>query len=214
MLIQGQIANTVPAARQTGSPNLAQLPLGEIAVSEVLPRYAALAWSGQVFSVSVAAAAAITAYVGAAGGTPQIAVFNPSGSGKNLVILAANYGSIVAASAAGTVTWGLYWGPTAAITQATLSPPVNALTGLATGSVAKGFSAVALTTSTALTNVMPIGSYYWATAAGAALVTQASPVEIPGYIIVPPGSMAAIGGSSALTSATWISNLTWAEIPV
>lgn len=214
MILQGQVTNAVPSVRATGTPNLQQLPLGEISVSEVMPRYMAATWSGQIFSLSVATAAAITAYVGAAAGTPQIAVWNPAGSGKNMVIIGASYGNVVAASAAGTAAFGLYYGPTAAITQATLSPPTNNLTLLATGSAMKGFTNVALTGSTALTNVIPIGSYYWATAAGAALVTQPSPIEIPGYINVPPGAMIALGGSSALTSATWIGNLTWFEPPV
>lgn len=213
MLVQGTVSNNVPASRATGTPNLLQLQLGESAVSEVLPRYTALTWSGQVFSVSLATAAAITAYVGAAGGTPALAVWNPTGSGRNMVLLSAGFGNVVAASAAGTVSWTAYFGPTAAITQATLNPPTNMSTLNATGSVMKGYSNVALTSSTALTNVIPLGSYYWATAAGAAL-TQQSPIEIPGYVLIPPGSMVALGGSSALTSATWIANLTWAELPV
>jgi hypothetical protein len=32
--------------------------------------------------------------------------------------------------------------------------------------------------------------------------------------MIPPGSMVALGGSSALTSATWIGNMIWAEIPI
>jgi hypothetical protein len=214
MLIQGQIANNVPTARATGNPNALQLQLGELGVSEVLPRYAALNWSGQVFSYSVATAAAITAYTGGAAGQPQIAVFNPAGSGKNLVVLNANYGSVVAASAAGTVAWGLYYGQTALTSVAQTVYATNNLSLNPTGSVTKVYANVALTGSTALTNVMPLGSYYWATAAGAALVTQVSPIEFPGSIIIPPGSMMALGGSAALTAATWIGNLTWAEIPV
>lgn len=215
MLFQGSVEQAVTSVRSSGSPNVQQLQLGELAVSEVLPRYAALTWSGLVFSVSVGTAAAITGYSGGAAGTPQIAVWNPAGTGKNLLVLAANYGNVVAASAAGTVSWALYYGPTAAITAAASSTyPMSQLTMQPSGSAAKAFINAALTSSTALTNVVPLGSYYWATAAGAALVTQPSPVEIPGYLLVPPGSMVALGGSSALTSATWIGNLIWAELPI
>jgi hypothetical protein len=214
MLIQGSVANSVPNSRASGQPNAVQLQLGELGVSEILPRYSAVTWSGQTFSVSVAAAAAITAYTGAAAGTPQIAVWNPAGSGKNLWVVFANFGSVVAASAAGTVTWGLYYGPTAAITAAASSTyPVSQATLVPSGSVAKAFVNAALTGSTALSNVIPMGSYYWATAAGATLVTG-SVQEIPGYLMIPPGAMVALGGSSALTSATWIGNLIWAELPV
>jgi hypothetical protein len=214
MLMQGQITSSVPTARASGNPNVLQMQLGELGVSEVLPRFTALTWSGQVFSYSVTTAAAITAYTGGAAGQPMIAAFNPSGSGKNLIVLGANYGNVVAASAAGTVAWGLYFGQTAATSVAQTVYATNNLNLNAQGSVTKVYANVALTGSTALTNVMPLGSYYWATAAGATLVTQASPIEMPGYLIVPPGSMVALGGSSALTSATWIGNLTWAEIPV
>lgn len=214
MLFQGQVQSNVPTSRASGQPNAVQLQLGELAVSEVLPRYTALTWSGQVFSVSVATAAAVTAFSGGAAGTPQIALYNPAGSGKNLVVLSANYANAVAASAAGTVAWGAYYGPTATITATANATPVNQLTLTSSGSVAKAYTNTALTGSTALTNVVPLGSYYWATAAGAVMASQTAPVEFPGYLVIPPGSVFALGGSAALTSATWIGNVVWAEIPV
>jgi hypothetical protein len=214
MFIQGQLSNSVPNARGTGSPNTLQLPLTEMGVSEVLPRYTALTWSGQVFSASVATAAAITAYSGAAAGTPQIAVYNPAGSGKNLVILSANYANVVAASAAGTATFGLYFGQTTAISAASNATPTNMVTLNTSGSVAKAYTNTALTGSTALSNVVPMGAYYWATAAGGVQLTAAAPSEIPGWLMIPPGSVVALGGNAALTSATWIGNLVWAELPV
>lgn len=187
---------------------------GDAIVSELHGRYYEQTYRGNVFSLSVVAAAAITAYVGAAAGTPQIALWNPAGSGKNAVIISANYANVVAASAAGTVAWGLYFGPTAAITQATTSAPINMATLNAAGSVMTGFRNVALTSSTALTGVIPVGAYYWATAAGAALVSQPSEIELAGKLIIPPGAMLALGGSSALTSATWLGSLVWEEVPV
>lgn len=214
MLFQGQVASSVPAARATGQPNAVQLQLGELGVSEVLPRYTALTWSGQVYSYSVATAAAITAYTGGAAGQPMIAVFNPAGSGKNLVLLSASYGNAVAASAAGTVEMALYFGQSALTSVAATATATNNLTLNTTGSVTKVYANTATTGSTALTNAVPLGSYYWATAAGAALVTPATPFESAGFIIIPPGGQMALGGSAALTSATWTGNLTWAEIPV
>lgn len=211
---QLQPVTAVPNAKVTGNPNALAERLGEAPVSEWLPRYSAMSWSGYTYSLSVSAAAAITAYIGAAGGTPQIAVWNPAGSGKNLWPIAGNFGNVVAASAAGTAAWALWYGQTAAITQATLTTPTNQLTLNASGSVAKGYTNIALTASTALANLVPLGSYYWATAAGAALVTPAAPIEIPGYVCIPPGSMMALGGSAALTSATWTGALIWLELPI
>ena len=214
MLIQGQVG---PSSTQSVTPG-ATPPVrmgqnGDVIVSELHGRYYEQAYRQNIFTLSVSTAAAITAYVGAAGGTPQIAVYNPLNSGKNLVPIQAGYNNVVAASGAGTVSWALWYGPTAAITQTTLTYPTNAYTLNKVGSVTQGFTNVALTSSTALTNAYPIGYYYWATAAGA---FQSGPtfVDINGSFIVPPGCMMALGGSAALTSATWIGSLTWEEVPI
>src|SRR5437016_7861202 len=108
---QLQPVGGVPNARVSGNPNALAERLGEMPFSEWLPRYSALTWSGYTYSLSVSTAAAITAYIGGAAGQPQIAVWNPAGSGKNLFPIAANFGNVVAASAAGTVAWGLWYGP-------------------------------------------------------------------------------------------------------
>lgn len=187
--------------------------LGDVIVSELHGRYYETTYRGNSFLLSVSTAAAVTAYTGGAGGTPMICLFNPSGSGRNAVILKASVGNVVAASAAGTVTFGLYFGTTAAITQATTTAPWSMLTQLQSGSVMTGFRNVALTSGSAAANVIPVASYYWATAAGAALVTG-GPVDLEGSVIIPPGSYIALGGSAALTSATWIGSLQWEEVPV
>lgn len=187
--------------------------LGDAIVSELHGRYYETNYRGNVFLLSVSTAAAVTAYTGAAGGTPMIGVFNPVGSGKNLVILKASFANVVSASAAGTVTFGLYFGTTATITQATTTTPWSMSTQLQSGSVATGFRNVALTSGSAASNVIALGSYYWATAAGAALVSG-GPVDLEGSLIIPPGSYVALGGSAALTSATWIGSIMWEEVPV
>lgn len=188
--------------------------LGDAIASELHPRYYEMAYRNQVFGTSVVTAAAITAFTGGAAGTPQIAVWNPSGSGKNVIIISASVANVVAASAAGTVAWGIYFGPTAAITQATVTAPTNMASQVAAGSVATAFKNVALTSGTAAANVIALGSYYWATAAGAAQVAGWGEADIGGKLVIPPGSYAALGGSSALTSATWIGTMIWAESPV
>ena len=187
--------------------------LGDVIVSELHGRYYETTYRGNSFLLSVSTAAAVTAYSGGAAGTPMLTVFNPSGSGKNAVITKASVASVVAASAAGTVTFGIYFGTTAAITQATTVTPWSMGTQLQSGSVMTGFRNVALTSGSAASNVIPLASYYWATAAGAALVNNGV-VDLEGSVIIPPGSYAALGGSAALTSATWIGSLQWEEVPV
>jgi hypothetical protein len=213
MLLQnivGQPANSGNNALVNGRSG----QLGDAIVSELHGRYYETTYRGNSFLLSVSTAAAVTAYSGGAAGTPMLAIFNPVGSGKNAVITKVSVGNVVAASAAGTVAFGLYFGTTAtAITQSTTTLPWNMGTQLQSGSLMTGFRNVALTGGAAANNVIPIASYYWATAAGAANVTP-QVTDLEGSIIIPPGSYAALGGSAALTSATWIGSLQWEEVPV
>jgi hypothetical protein len=215
MPITGQFG-FVPNNRVSGGQTALQLPLGEIAISEVQPRYAAMNWSGQVFSASLFTAAAISTYIGAAGGTPAIGVYNPVGSGKNIVPLFASYNSVVAPAAAGSVAWNLFFGATSAVITQTPSAtyPISQLTLQKGASVAQAFINVALTSGGIANGVIPLGSAYWATAAGAALLTPPVPADLSGQLIIPPGAYMALGGSAALTSATWQAFLSWAELPI
>jgi hypothetical protein len=214
MLIQGQVGPAAVQSLSSGTnPTIRQGQLGDVIVSELHGRYYEQSYRGSVYSLSVSTAAAITAYVGAAAGTPQIAVFNPVGSGKNLAILQASYNNVVAASGAGTVAWGLWFGPTVAPTAATNAVATNMATLQKAGSSALCWTNTALTSSTALLNQYPVGFYYWATAAGA-LAPAMMIAEPAGSIIVPPGCMFALGGTAALTSATWTGNVTWEEVPI
>jgi hypothetical protein len=207
--IVGPISNATANAVVNGRSG----QLGDAIVSQLHPRYYETTYRGNGFLLSVSTAAAVTAYSGGAAGTPMLAVFNPAGSGKNAVVTKASIGNVVAASGAGTATFGLWFGTTAAITQATVVTPWSMSTQLQSGSVMTGFRNVALTSGSAANNVIPIASYYWATAAGAALVTG-GPIDLEGSLIIPPGSYVALGGSAALTSATWIGSLQWEEVPV
>lgn len=189
---------------------------GDTIVSELHGRYYESNYRGNVFSGSLITPAAITAYSGAAAGTPMLALYNPISSQKNLSIISVNYANAVAASAAGSVLWGLYFGrQTAAPISATPNgTPVNMASLTAGGSAASLFANTALSGGLAAAGFIPLGTYYWATAAGAAETSQAAPVEIAGQIIIPPGGFVALGGNAALTSATWNGSLVWEEIPL
>ena len=187
--------------------------LGDAIVSELHGRYYETTYRSNSFLLSVSTAAAVTAYAGGAAGTPMICLFNPVGSGRNAVLNKVSVGNVVAASAAGTVSFALWFGTTATITQATTTTPWNMLTQLQSGSVMTGFRNVALTSGSAASNAIALASYYWATAAGVGLVSNGV-FDLEGAVIIPPGSYAAVGGSAALTSATWIGSMQWEEVPV
>jgi hypothetical protein len=183
---------------------------GTTVVTDAHGRYYEQVYRGNAFFLNLAAGAA-TAFTGGAGGTPLLAVYNPPGSGKNLIIVAVGVANRVAASAAGVVSFGLWGGPTANITG-TQTNPTNMLSLAASGSTAKGFVNTALTGSTAVGQILPLATYYWATAASALL----TPVfcDVGGLVIVAPGNMAALGGTAALTSATYDATVIWEEQPV
>lgn len=212
MILQNQVGQPA-AAGNNALVNSRAGQLGDTIVSELHGRYYETNYRGNKFVLSVSTAAAITAYTGGAAGTPMLAVFNPTSSGKNLVISKVSIGNVVAASAAGTVAWGLYFGTTATITQATTVAPWSLSTQLQSGSFATGFRNVALTSGSAANNVIALGSYYWATAAGVADIFN-NAIDLEGSLIIPPGAYVALGGSAALTSATWIGSIMWEEVPV
>ena len=187
--------------------------LGDAIISELHGRYYETTYRSNSFLLSVSTAAAVTAYAGGAAGTPMLCLFNPVGSGRNAVLNKVSIGNVVASSAGGTVSFGLFFGATATITQGTTVTPWNMLTQLQSGSVMTGFRNVALTSGSAASNAIALASYYWATAAGVGLVSNGV-FDLEGAVIIPPGSYAALGGSAALTSATWIGSMQWEEVPI
>ena len=183
---------------------------GELNTSDAHGRYQEAVYRGNAYSLSVAAAAP-TGFVGAAGGTPLLAIYNPANSGKHLVLLQAFCGIAVTAGTAGTGVLQLWAGPSV-LPTGTLVTPVNQLSLTATGSVAKGVSNAAMTSSTAITNNYPLETYYWATAAGNFLAP--GQFDIAGAIVVAPGNLCAFGLSVVPTSTTVSAALIWEEILV
>ena len=208
MIFQGQVGPTLASSGST--PVVRLLNDASAGVSDTHGRYQEAVYRGNVYFLNVSAGAP-TAFVGAAGGTPLLGIMNPLASTKNLVLLGAMVGNRVAASAAGTVTFNL-WAGVSVNPTGTQTNPVNMLTLNSSGSAARGFSNAALTGSTAIGQVMPLATYYWATAAAAFMAPTT--FDIAGMVIVVPGNLVALGATAALTSATWDATLVWEEIPL
>jgi hypothetical protein len=181
---------------------------GALVVADAHAKYMEAVLRGNVYFTSVASAAP-TAYVGAAGGTPLIAVHNPTGSNKALVMLAASGLIRVTATGAGTTDLSA-WAGVSVTPTGTQTQPKNALT-FASGGVGLGFSNAALTGSTALNLALALNGYYWATAAGA--YANQGFVDLGGLIVLMPGMQVALGASVVPTSTTWDASLWWEEVP-
>lgn len=214
MLVQGQVQASVPAVRQSGFENALQLQLGEWGISEVLPRYGALTWSGFVFSVGQTAAAALTA-VGTT--TTGLTLWNPLGSGKNLVLIDVTAGITPVTLATVGVQVMLGGGlQTATPTFGSSLTPVNNLLGAGQGSIAKagtGSTTIAPTPSP----LRVVGSWestVLTTSGGATGTASTLKDEIAGAVIVSPGFVVTLYGIGTVADATVNAVFTWAELPV
>jgi hypothetical protein len=205
-IIEGKVGQQI--VQDGAIATIRQARTGEAVTTDAHGKYYETAKSGNTFSVSVSGGAA-TAYTGGAGGTPFISVYNPVGSGKLFSVVSVGIASRVAASAAGTVTFNLWGGPSVAPTG-TASVPINMATLQAGGSSSRASSNAATTSSTAIALVRPLGAYYWATAAGAFLAPMY--FDIAGSVVCAPGNLVALGGTAALTSATYDVTMVWEEI--
>jgi hypothetical protein len=203
---QGQTGKQVGQALTVGFGETSDL-----LVTELQARYYENNYRGATFFTSIAAAAG-TAYTGAAGGTPLLAIWNPPGSGVNVVLKNVSVSVVAAASAAGQTQFRLYGGPTASLTGTVVSPySANSLQKA--GSKVAAVNNVATTSSTALNYIKTIGTYYWATAAGAFL-EQPIEVDIAGSILIVPGNMVALGAVTIPTSMTNDAAIFWDEVAI
>lgn len=206
MLIQGQVEQAVTAVRSSGPSNVQQLQLGELAVSEVLPRYGAIAWSGLLYTISHSAAQALsvnsTTFTG-------LAVANPANSGKNLMI--ADVTLAVAAATSAISTPRLGYAAIVALTQgnATSNKGLPVLVGTGGGSVA--LCGASATLAAAPTTLRPLTGSPWVTA-GAGWTPIYTKDDVAGAIIIPPGQMLTIDALVGAMSV--IAGVTWAELPI
>lgn len=205
MILQGAVANISPQ-RATGNQNFLQLLLQDLAVSEVQPRYAALAQAGMLFTARAALQATSVAGVALVG----LQLWNRN-VGKNLILTKVG-GNIVATSATET---GL---ALAVGTQGTAAPtvqtPASAVVNNLVGGPAPG--ALALNAGTFAVAPTTILDLLHNTAAIAS--TGEDPgfeIDLEGSYVIPPGGYVAIVALGAAGAAS--SNNLWlqfAETPV
>ena len=146
------------------------------------------------------------------------AIWNPLGSGKNIIPLAIDVGFVDTTSAAGNICLSYQTGmgsqvaTGAAVTAATLVAPLNAYLSAGNSSIAK-FAPASLTLGAGSTFLMTLGFNQ--------LVTTAATTSAPGWtwhwegngrLIVPPGVGIFITGATAVLSNVDIVTY-WEEAP-
>ncbi len=183
---------------------------GGLAAADVQARYQEAVLRGNVYYLATGAAAP-TAFVGAAGGTPLLGVMNPTGSGKALVFLAGSTTITAVPSAAGVVDSEL-WAGVSVLPTGTVTAPTNMATQQSTGSIAKGFVNTAMTSSTAINLVTGLSAFWWATAAAGAMASSGI-IDLGGITIAIPGVLVALGLRTVPTSTTTDAFLMWEEVP-
>lgn len=219
MLSQGQVgpisstADGVQVALRAGK-------LGEQIVSQLHGNYYEQAYRGQLFSIgsSTVALSANTVSLTATT-TPIVGVYNPVGSGKNLVLLKGKCVIVTAGNSAvapGAFVWATSINNPAISTGLN---PLNRLTLANTGSVAKGFAGA--TALTGLTNNLVIQQAASFGTLVAAQGATATPMisgdaleEFDGALIVPPGGVLALLNTVSTTTISVASMLLWEEVPL
>lgn len=184
----------------SGLPRIGKL--GDQIVSELHGRYYEATVRGNMFSAANQAAQAVsvalaTTYTG-------LCLYNPVGSGKNLVPTKVKYALSVAPAAIATIGLIAGFSATGGVTAQTakLNPTSNIIGG------APGVG-IALNQATIVTPTWLAQLYDGFTAA--ALPNPTMPVDLEGAFIIPPGGFIAIG---ALTAVTGLGFIAWEEVPI
>lgn len=183
---------------------------GELIISDFNGKYYEQTMRGNAFVYTSTAAAAIAAL-----GNNNPTLWNPMGSGKNLVITKV----VLGAAAVGTPVmtafqWGYQTGvgsqvgTAAPVVSLTAVAGVNLLLGAGNNSIMR-YAPATITLTTAPTFLAPIGFSLSATVSSGWNLTQ----DVDGGIIVPPGTLVQIGASTA-TSTTFFTAIYGLELPI
>ena len=213
MLLQ-TAAGGLPAGRQSsGNPNVPGGTFGELLVSELTPQYYTLLKNGKVFSAG-GTGLNPSAFSGGAAGTPLLGLYNPSGSGVDLVLLQSRT-SVRTTGTAAAAGFGLNF---FAVNQGGV-----AVTGTQTASRSMYSQSAVGSNGYAMVNVANTGALASTLIAPSLSIGNVSATaglnpglfvdNIAGAIVVAPGCYLALGAALALTGGLLDVALIWAELP-
>lgn len=200
--LKGFVGETLQADGAGPDSGIRQGKQGDVIVSELHGRYYETTLRGRNFSAANQAAQAVsvalaTTYTG-------MLLYNPVGSGFNLVPNKVKFALSVAQSAIATIGLINGFSATGGVTaQTTPLVPTSNLIGSPKG-VGIALSAATIITPTWLAHLLD-----GFTAAAFSAPTPA--VDLEGTFIIPPGGFIGIG---ALTAVTGLGFMSWEEVPI
>lgn len=169
---------------------------------------------GNVYQLSTAAAGVTIAAAnvhGASNAQPLVGVFNPTGSGMNVVIHKGVHSWASGTAAAQGLVWGVAPAP-CGITAASGTTPTNCLTGQTGGSVCRGYVNGAMT---GITGSAIAGFAGGPTTGALAANANATFFDyVDGCIWIPPGAAGGLFAAAAGTSPIVAATMVWEEVPI
>jgi len=179
---------------------------GATSVSQLNGKYYEQGYRGNMFYAVNSAAQALslsstTTYTG-------LAVANPTGSGKNLVLLEAIWCTTIAITGIGAVILGTSL--TVALTTGSSSGPKGISTLLGAGSASVATVGASCTLGGNPTFLRPFTGISWVTA-GTTQTFQQYKDEIAGALIIAPGQQ--VEFVSVTTANTGVGYFSWVELP-
>lgn len=175
--------------------------LSDLLVTEMMPRYYEHAYRGGVF---IAANTAVQALSVVSATYTGLAVSNPVGSGKNLVVIDVACALASATTGAGAIV--LAYSPVVALTVGNSAGPLSSVVGSGLVGVSKvGASA---TLGAAPTIIRPLCGVTATTVVGIDVIKD----EVGGSIIVPPGQLICI--EAVTTAVSVVASITYAEVSI
>ncbi len=191
----------------------------EALVAELHGKYYTQTYRGNVFHGSTAAAGVLIPVQ--SGTAVTFGIFNPSGSGKNVELIAAYYGWVSTTGAPANISYnnlaaaGSQIGTASPITAATFAAPKNGLLGAGKASVVNFIPATAtLTTAGTLigTNGMSQLTTTGASTTGSGWFTLTEWFD--GTIIIPPGNLTYPTSENTAELSVFNIRWVWAELPL
>lgn len=181
---------------------------GNVATDQAHGRYYEENYRGNVFFASLQASTTFTLF-GTTTATGLI-LSNPTGSGKNLVLLQVSYALVVAATTAISQIVLSGAASSTAVTHTTAVTIYSGQVGVASSGVGKADSAATIPTAGLV--IMPLFTPS-VSATATTSIPPASPIDLGGSVIVPPGAFVAMAAGYTNT-ITGVATMVWTELPV